>query len=34
VFVLLEVTANYLFSKYQLQALIFKIQAFHRPLLN
>jgi len=29
-----EVTANYLFSKHQLQALIFKIPAFYRPLLN
>ena len=29
-----EVMANYLFSKYRLQALIFKIPAFYRPLLN
>ena len=32
--VLFEVTANYLFSKYCLQALIFKIPAFYWPLLN
>jgi len=32
--VLFEVTTNYLFTKYRLQALIFKIPAFHRPLLN
>jgi len=32
--VLFEVTADYLFPKYRLQALIFKIPAFYRPLLN
>jgi len=32
--VLFQVTANYLFSKYRLQALIFKIPALHRFLLN
>jgi len=32
--VFFEVAANYLFSKYRLQALIFKIPAFYRPLLN
>jgi len=32
--VLFKVTANYLFSRYRLQALIFKIPAFYRPLLN
>jgi len=32
--VLFEVTANNLFPKHWLQALIFKIQAFHQPLLN
>jgi len=31
---LFEVTANYLFSKYRLQALIFKRPVFYRPLLN
>jgi len=33
-FVLFKVTANYLFSKYRLRALIIKIPTFHRPLLN
>jgi len=33
-FVLFKVTANYLFSKYRLRALIIKILAFSRPLLN
>jgi len=28
------VTANFLFSKYWLQALVFKIPASYRPLLN
>jgi len=32
--VLFEVMANYLFSKYWLQALIFKISAFYWPLLT
>jgi len=31
---LFEVMANYLFSKGRLQAVIFKIPAFYRPLLN
>jgi len=31
---LFEVTVNYLFSKYRLKALIFKIPVFYRPLLN
>jgi len=31
--VLFAVTANYLFSNYQLQAPIFKIPASYRPLL-
>jgi len=31
---LVEVTENYLFSKHRLQAQIFKIPAFYRPLLN
>jgi len=26
--------ANYLFSQYRLQTLIFKIPSFYRPLLN
>ena len=30
---LFAVTANYLFSKYRLQALVFKIPASYRPLL-
>jgi len=34
VLVLFEVTANYFFSKYRLQTQIFKIPAFHRPLLK
>jgi len=33
-FVLFKVAANYLFSKYWLRALIIKIPAFYRPLLN
>jgi len=33
-FVLIKVTANYLFSKYRLWALLFKIPASYRPLLN
>jgi len=32
--VVFEVMANYLFSKYRVQAPIFKIPAFYRPLLN
>jgi len=32
--VFLAVTANYLFSKYRLQALIIKILFFYRCLLN
>jgi len=32
--VLFEATTNFLFSKYQLRALIFKIPAFYRPLQN
>ena len=32
--VLFAVTANYLFSKYRLQALVFKTPASYRPLLN
>jgi len=32
--IIFAVTANNLFSKYRLQALIFKIPASYRPLLN
>jgi len=32
--VLFEVTANYLFPKYRLRVMIFKIPAFYRPLLH
>jgi len=32
--VLFEVMANYLFSQYRLQTLVFKIPAFYRPLPN
>jgi len=32
--VLFALTANYLFLKYRLQALVFKILASYRPLLN
>jgi len=32
--VLFAVTVNYLFSKYRLQSLVFKIPAPFRPLLN
>jgi len=32
--VLVAVTARYAFWKYRLQALIFKIPASYRPLLN
>jgi len=34
VFVFFEVTANYLFSQFRLQTLIFKIPDFYLPLLN
>jgi len=32
--VLFAVTTNYLFSKHRLRAIVFKIPAFYRPLLN
>jgi len=33
-FVLFEVTANYLFTKYWLQTVILKIPTFYQRLLN